>query len=293
MSLESARYRDWSGRLRPSWLACWPIARTGLLLVLRRKMFWILLGLALLNFLFVFATIYLKFQIASENPRLAGFVDQVLTSVTGTGETYRDFMFAQGTVTMLLLAFAGAMLVGDDMRQGGLTFYLSRRVGRWHYVVGKLLSIGLLVSLTTTIPALILFVQYGMLSDSTDYYRENVGILRGILGYGLILSVTLSLLLFAMASWLQKTVPLVMSWACLFVMLPALAGLLRRAFDDRNWQLLMLWRDIRLLGTWCFGGIDTNREVQQLQPAAVIVLVVCVLSLIAIIPRVRAVRVVR
>lgn len=292
MSFEAPRYRDWSGRLRPSWLACWPIARTGLRLVLRRKLFWLLFGLALLNFLFVFATIYLKFQMASQNPGLRRFVDQILSNVTGTGETYRDFMFAQGTVTMLLLAFAGALLVGDDMRQGGLAFYLSRRVNRWHYVAGKLLAIGTLVSLTTTLPALVLYVQYGTLSESMDYFRENLTILRGIIGYGLILSVTLSLLLFAMASWLRKTVPLVMSWACLFVMVPALAGLLRRAFDDRNWLLLMLWRDIRLLGTWCFGGIDSDRELELLVPAAVIVAVVCVLCVVAVIPRVRAVEVV-
>ncbi len=293
MNLETVLYRGWSSRLRPSWWACWPIARTGLLLVLRRKMFWLLLGLALLHFLFLFATIYLKAQIASQNPEISRFVDRVLSSVTGTGETYRDFMFAQGTVTMLLLAFAGAMLVGDDMRQGGLTFYLSRRISRWHYVVGKLLAIGLLVSLTTTLPALILYVEYGLLTDTTDYFRNNLGILRGILGYGLILSVTLSLLLFAMASWLQKTVPLVMSWACLFVLLPALGALLRRVYDDRNWMLLMLWRDVRLLGTWCFGGIDTANELQLLQPSAVIVLMVCLLSVIALIPRVRAVRVVQ
>jgi hypothetical protein len=202
-------------------------------------------------------------------------------------------MSAQGTVTMLLLAFAGAILVGDDMRQGGLTFYLSRRIGRWHYVVGKLLSIGLLVSLTTTLPALILYLEYGLLTDSTAYFRENLGILRGILGYGLILSVTLSLLLSAMASWLQKTVPLVMSWACLFVMVPALAMLLRQVYDDRRWMLLILWRNIRLLGTWCFGGIDTNQELMLLKPSAVIVAAVCLLSALALIPRVRAVRVVQ
>ena len=293
MNFDSIRYRDWSGVLRPSWLTCWSIARTGLLLMLRRKIFWLLLGLALLNFLFVFGTIYLKAQVASQNPGLSRFVDRILTSVTGTGETYRDFMFAQGTVTMLLLAFAGGMLVGDDMRQGGLTFYLSRRVSRWHYVVGKLLSVGLLVSLTTTVPALILYVQYGLLTDSDSYFRENFSILGGILGYGLILSVTLSLLLFAMASWLQKTVPLIMAWSSLFVMLPALAALLRHAFDDRYWLLLMLWRDLRLLGTWCFGGVDTDRELQLLLPAAVIVLIVCVSCLVALIPRVRAVRVVR
>ena len=236
---------------------------------------------------------HLKAQIVSQNPQLARFVDRVLSSVTGTGETYRDFMSAQGTVTMLLLAFAGAILVGDDMRQGGLTFYLSRRIGRWHYIIGKLLSIGLLVSLTTTVPAWILYLESGLLTDSTVYFRENLGILRGILGYGLILSVTLSLLLSAMAAWLQKTVPLVMSWACLFVMVPALAILLRAVYDDRNWLLLMFWRDLRLLGTWCFGGIDTNRELLLLKPSAVVVATVCVISALALIPRVRAVRVVQ
>jgi len=293
VNLDSTRYRGWSHRLRPSWLACWPIARTGLVLVLRRKMFWLLLGLALLNFLFLFATIYLKAQLVSENPGLSRFVDGVLSSVTGTGETYRDFMFAQGTVTMLLLAFAGALLVGDDMRRGGLTFYLSRRVSRLQYVLGKLLSIGLLVSLTTTVPTLILYLEYGLLTDSTVYFQQNLGILRGILGYGLILAVTLSLLLFAMAAWLHKTVPLLMSWSCLFVLVPALAGILRRVFDDPRWMLMMLWRDIRLLGTWCFGGIDTDRELRLLVPSAVIVVSVCILSALAIMPRVRATRVVQ
>jgi hypothetical protein len=292
LSLETAGYRGWQRRLRPGWVACWPIARTALLLILRRVMFWFLFALALLNFLFVFATIYLKAQIASQSPGIRRFVDQILSSVTGTGETYRDFMFAQGTVTMLLLAFAGALFIGDDMRQGGLTFYLSRRIGRWHYVLGKLLSMGLLVTLTTTAPALILYIEYGLLTNSIDYFRDNLGILRGILGYGLVLSVTLSLLLFALASWLQKTVPLVMAWACLFVLLPAVGALLRRVYGDRSWLLLSLWRDIRLVGTWCFGGIDTDRELRLLVPSICIVAVVCVVSAVAIVPRVRAVRVV-
>lgn len=293
MTLESAQLRGWSRELRPSWLACWAIARTGLLLVLRRKMFWLLLALAALNFLFMFALIYLKAQITAEHPGFRQFVDSILSSVTGTGETYRDFMFAQGTVTMMLLAFGGAVLVGDDWRQGGLTFYLSRRIGRWHYLVGKLLAIGLLVSLTTTLPALILFVEYGLLTESLAYFRENLTILRGILGYGLLLSVLLGLLLFALASWLQRTVPLVMAWACLFVFLPALGGLLRQAYGDRHWLLLGIWRNARLVGTWCFGGIDTDRELQLIYPATAIVAAVCLLSAIAVIPRLRAVRVVQ
>jgi ABC-2 type transport system permease protein len=292
MSVKAAQYRTWTRQILPNWLACWPIARTALLLMLRRKLFWLLLALAGMNFLFVFATIYLKAQIGAENPAIKRFVDQVLRSVTGSGETYRDFMFAQGTVTMLLLAFAGATIVGDDLRQGGLTFYLSRRIYRWHYVLGKLLSIGLLVSVTTTVPAIVLYVEYGLLTDSTTYFTENLGILRGILGYGVALAITLSLLLFALTSWLQKTVPLVMAWACVFILLPAVALLLREVYDDRNWQLLMLWRDLRLIGAWCFGGIDSDNELAQINPALAIVAAVWVASSLVIATQVRAVKVV-
>ena len=288
--LESG-YRDWSGRLRPAWWACWPIACSGVRLVLRRKLFWLLLGLALLDFLFFFAMIYLKAQVSVQNPTVGAFVNQLLSSVTGAGKTYREFMFAQGTVTMLVLAFAGELLVGGYYDQGGLTFYLSRAVGRRHYVVGKLLAIALLVTMTTAIPTLILFVEYGLLTSSMAYFQENWRIVVGILGYGAVMAVSISLLLFALASWLHKSVPLVMSWACIFVLLPAVGEVLRQTYDDRRWRLLMFWRDIRLLGSWFFGALSDN-DTQLLTGAVWVVLAVWVVCILAIIPRVRAVRVV-
>jgi ABC-2 type transport system permease protein len=292
VGVASERYRGWSARLRPAWFACWPIALTGLRLVLRRKLFWVLLGLAAIQFLLAFATIYLKAQIAVENPGFRQFLDQVLKSMTGAGRTYRDFMFAQGTVTILMLAFAGELLVGNDYRQGGLTFYLSRRIGRRHYVLGRLLGIGLLVELTTALPALILYAEYGLLTDSAAYFRENWRIVVGILGYGLVMGVSLSLLLFALAAWLQRTVPLVMAWSCLFILLPILSEILRTVYDDRRWWLLIYWRDIRLVGSWFFGALEGSRDAALLNAAAAVVLAVCLASLLALIPRVRAVKVV-
>lgn len=288
MSVDSSAYRHWSRELRPPWMAVWSVAMAGLRLIFRRKLFWALFALASVDFLFVFATIYLKAQISAENPAIAEFVNHVLTSVTGTGETYQDFMFAQGTVTMLLLAFAGEMLVGSDFRHGGLTFFLSRRIGRRHYIAGKLLTVALLVSLTTTLPALVLYFEYALLTDSWTYLRENAGILFGILGYGAIMAATLSLLLFAMASWLQKTAPLVMCWACLFILLPACAVILREVFDHDGWELLILWRDIRQVGAWCFGEGDAS----PWSWAGLIVVGVSFISVSAAIPRVRAVRVI-
>ncbi len=274
------------------WRTVWPIARTGLMLVLRRRLFWFLLALGMINFLFLFATIYLKAELSAQNPAIARFVDRILDSVSGEGRTYRDFMFAQGTVTMLLLGLAGEMLVGNDFRHGGLVYYLSRRLGRRHYLTGKLLASLTLVGLITTLPALILFVQYGLLTKSFDYFWDNWSIVFGILGYGLCMGISLSLVLFALAAWLQRTVPLLMAWAGLFLFLPVVGALLREIHDDRRWYLLNLWRNIRLLGTWCFGGLSREQDQQMLIPAMIIVSGVCLAALLVSIARIRAVRVV-
>lgn len=292
MAIELLGYRGWRGELRSPWAACWPIVRMGLALVLRRKIFWLLLALGLLNFLFTFAIIYIKAQLAVQNPGFARFLDNF--RVTGTGEAYLEFMFLQGTVTMLLLAFAGSLLIGSDYQQAGLTFYLSRRIDRRHYVAGKLLAIEAVVLLITTVPALALYVEYGLLSSSLDYFRENPRILFGILGYGVIMAVVLSLLLAAIASWVPRAVPLVMTWACIFILLPVLGENLRHIRDNRMWRLLSLWRDLRLLGKWCFGSLITEREEDRLAYwAAWIVPAVCLVCLFLFVRRVRAVEVVR
>jgi ABC-2 type transport system permease protein len=288
--IDTTRYHGWTGRLRPAWFSIWPIARTGLRLVFRRKLFWLLLALGLVNFFFLFATIYLKAQVSAENPAMSRFLDRILSSVTGAGNTYRDFMFRQSYITMLILALAGETLVGNDYRHGSLTFYMARRIERWQYIVGKLLCIGLLVEMTTAFPALLLYVEYGALTDSMTYFRENSQILWGIIGYGLVMGVALGLLLFAAAAWLQQTVPLVMGWTCIFVLLAPISEMLRYAYDDPYWLLLYFWGDIRLLGAWCFGAVDSEPDKQLLPWAAAIVSTVCVASALAIIPRLRNIK---
>ncbi|MFN0055317.1 MAG: ABC transporter permease subunit, partial [Planctomycetales bacterium] len=164
MTFEFGGYREWNGVRRGAWWGCWSMVRSGLGMIVRRWMFWGLIGLGLLNFLFNFAFVYLKATITVQNPGVARFLDNY--RVTGTGDAYGDFMFAQATITALLLAFAGSTLIGNDYRQGGLVFYLSRRIARRHYVAGKLLTVAAVVTIITTLPALILYAEYGLLSNS-------------------------------------------------------------------------------------------------------------------------------
>jgi len=266
--------------------------RTGVMLVLKRKIFWFLLAAGLLVFLRSFVIIYVKAQVSVENPMVARFLDRV--EVTGTGDAYQRFMHAQGIVTMLLLALAGSVLIGGDYRQGGLMFYLARPIGRRHYIIGKLLAIASVVLIITTLPALVLYVEYGLLSNSLTYFEENPRILGGILGYGAVMAITLSVLLAAIASWATRTVPLVMAWSCIFVLMPLLADEMEHISDERRWLLLDLWRDLQLLGKWCFGSIgEQHRDEGLLIWAACIVLSICVAASLAFLRRVRAVEVVR
>ena len=278
---------------RAAWFAAWPIARTAMHLVFRRKLFWVLFALALLSFLFMFGAIYLLATLRQQYPQVEQFITGMLKDLDGSGTTFLNFMVAQGTVTMILLAFAGSVLAGNDHSWGGLIFYLSRRINVVHYAAGKLLAIGLIISLTTTLPALVLFIEYGLLGDTGTYFWEKYPIFFGILGYGALLSVAVGLLLFALVSWMPKPVPLVMLWGGLFVFLPILSRILtfamrepgmrrRDALEESPWRLLDFWNDLYIVGNKFF-GVDKPLFTE----AAVVVCAVCIFSAVAIFVRLR------
>ncbi len=289
-SFELAGYREWSGERQSPWWSVWSMTRTSLGLVFKRWLFWILIGLGLLNFLFNYAFIYLKATLVVRDRNFARFLDNF--QVTGNGQAYADFMLAQASITALLLAFAGSTLIGGDYRQGGMVFYLSRGITRRHYIVGKLAGIGAVVALITVLPALVLYAEYGILGGSFDYFTENWRILRGILGYGAVLIVVQSLVLFAIAAWVPKTVPLVMTWLGLFVLLKGLGDALRAIRGNRDWLLLGLWDDMHRVGRWCFGSLDPNRA-PTVEYCLLVLGGVCIVSILLILSRVRGVEVVR
>ncbi len=274
---------------RPTWFATWSITRTALHLVFRRKLFWLLFFIALFSFLSTFGAIYLLATLRQQFPQMEQFITSFLKDLDGSGTTYLNFMWLQGTVTMILLAFAGSVLAGNDHRQGGLVFYLSRRISMFHYAIGKLLAIGLLISLTTTLPALILFFEYGLLGDTGEYFSEKYSIVFGILGYGLVLSVAVGLLQLALVSWMPRPVPLVMLWGGLFVFLPIISRILTdtmrepgRAIEESSWRLLDFWYDLYVVGNKFFG-----EEKPLFTGAAIVVCAVCIFSLIAFVVRLR------
>jgi hypothetical protein len=329
VSLGLLNYRAWSGAFRPPAWSVWPIARTALWMIFRRKLFWILYGLGLMIFMLFFFGQYLLalaetqadqmglpaagpdssgqvrqmaredvrrlVRVLRENPRLLGDLLRNSLKLNGSGEMYRNFFWYQGYIIMVVLALAGSILVGNDIHHGSLPFYLSKPLSGRHYLLGKGLAVAVFVNLVTTLPALCLFVQYGMLY-SWDYLADNLTLAAGIVGYGLLLSVSFSLLLLAVAVWVRRTVPMILVWTTVFFFCRQLTGaLVDRLHYDPRWRLLDLWNDTYLVGNVLL-GIDP-KDIRPAQPAwyegALVLGGVCALCLTYLIRRIRAVEIVK
>lgn len=302
------RYRPWRGTPHGPLFASLAMARVSLRLLIRRRLLWGLFGLGLLVFFFFFYAQYLVVwitnQLSTETVRFAGipvsvnnltkFLDRL--ALNGTTHTFGNFIWFQGYVLIIVLALAGSVLVGNDFFHGSLPFYLSKPIGRRHYVLGKCLAIGGLVTLFVTLPAVLLWLEAGLLYDWQTYYLDNFDLLLGILGYGLVLTATLSLLVVATAIWVRRTVPLVMVWMGLFVYPQILSSLLVDGLNlPAQWRLLDLWNNLYLCGLWCLQADPASIRPQP-QPddweAALTVGGVMAVCLLYLRKRVRAVEIV-
>jgi hypothetical protein len=143
----------------------------------------------------------------------------------------------------------------------------------------------------TTLLAAGLWVQFGLL-DGWSYFSDRLDLLLGILGYGAVLTAVLSLLLVATAVWLRRTVPLVMVWTTLFVFTRALAeSAARLRGDEPRWKLLDLWNNLNLVGSWCL-RMPAEAGQPAVGEAALVLGALCVVCLIYLNRRIRAVEIV-
>lgn len=313
MGVSLLHYRPWRGEFPSPMYSIWPVARVALGMMFRRKLFWALYALGLLIFLMFFFGQYLlafvQSQASEQSIPIFGFKvkpEELMSTLRkslkldGRPETFANFFWWQGYMVMAVLALAGSVLVGNDFHFGTIPFYLSKPLGRWHYLTGKALAVGVFINLMTTVPALVLFVQYGLLDPDSEhpgqYFLDNARSFVGILGYGLVLTVSLSLLLLATATWLRRMVPMIMAWTTLFFFLRQLGrALVDWLHYDAHWRLIDLWNNAFLIGN-AFLGIPHEAIRPLPQPeayeAALVLGAVCLLCLSYLNLRIRAVEVV-
>jgi hypothetical protein len=295
MGIDNVNYHGWHGRLRSPWLSCLAIVRVALLQVLRRKSYWLVLGLGLLHFVFIWAVIYAVTQLDLPPRAEELFTEAVGFSAEGNAihdSGYIQFMNRQNIPVMMLLAFSGSLIVGSDFRLKSLPFFLSRRIDRRHYIVGKLLAVSAVIVMITVLPALLLFIEYGAFTSSFDYWFSNWKLVGSILGYGAVMCVVLSIWLVALSAYLQRMAPIAITWASLFVLSKLLVRQLMSMQESEYWVLLDPWHNIQAAGRLCFGVYTDRHELDMAWASFIILAVVTTFAMCALVHRVRAVDIV-
>ncbi|MSU77392.1 MAG: hypothetical protein EXS16_04760 [Gemmataceae bacterium] len=314
------QYRAWQGTFHSEWWSVWPIARVALGTLVSRWLFRIVGVFSLKLFLMFFFGAYLLawFETQASAPQLGNFADagrmirgirRAMQILNGSQDTFQYFFAYQGAIVVVMLSLVGSLVVGNDFTHKSLVFYLAKPINRWQYLAGKGLAVFVVVQIMTTLPALVLFAQHafddwGYLLN-IHYFTDTVDgkgpagilLLFAILGYGTLLSVFLSIILVATASWARRTIPLIMVWLSLFFFMRILANLLVDGLRyDPRWRLIDLWNNLTMLGQGMLGFASDDIQPKfrpELWEASLVLFGVSALCLIYLNLRTRGVEIVR
>ena len=238
----------------------------------------------MLIFLFYFfgqyLQVFLEQKLGEENLRLGGTFTRSLKpevlmrslrtamQLNGSADTYGNFLWFEGYIVVIILAFIGSVLIGNDFHHGSLPFYLVQTDQPLALRRGQMLGRRRPRQPDDdySLPAALRRVRLHRSTGITTV--DQFQLLLGILGYGAVLTVTLVLVLMATVTWLRRTIPMVMIWITIFV----LGRLMQRWLVDglrlpEHWRLIDLWNDMYLTGMWIMGKDHaTLRPLSQIQP---------------------------
>lgn len=239
MPIYEKGYKRWKGELggRPTW---WIIAKTGIRLSLKRKLFLILFLLSLVPFLARGVMIYLVVQLN-------------LNLIRIDARFFREFLIQQGFWVMLMTIFGGAGLIAEDIRFNALKLYLSRPLGRWDYILGKVAILGLLLSSVTILPSILLFLERSLLSGGLDFLRRRYWLIFSCIGYGFIISIIPCMLMLAFSALIGEAKYAAISFGAVVLLSSLFFEVMRIVFRNRYLVLLSFWANIDRIGALLFG----------------------------------------
>lgn len=201
MAVYQRAYRTYSGTLTPQWTRFWVIARYAFKNVFRSRIFLAFFVLCLLPILIWSAWIYLFHNISAL--KILGTNAETLRQAMPIDSTFfLRVLRIQSSFAFFLTLIIGPALVSPDLRNNALPLYLSRPFNRTDYVIGKLTVLGVLLSLITWVPALLLFLLQAFL-EGWEWWGSNLRIALVLVIGSCVWIFVLSMLALAVSAWVK------------------------------------------------------------------------------------------
>jgi ABC-2 type transport system permease protein len=188
MPIHDQGYRRYAGRREPIGRTWSVIARSGVVTMVRRRLFTGLLLLAWLPFVVYAVQLYL----AANFPQAS--------MLAATPKTFRDFFDWQTLFVFFVTIYVGAGLIANDRRANALQIYLSKPLTRVEYVVGKLTILLVFLIGVTWLPAMLLLLLQIMFAGSLTFIRSNLFLFPAITVFAAIQVFTAAFAMLALSS---------------------------------------------------------------------------------------------
>jgi ABC-2 type transport system permease protein len=110
------------------------------------------------------------------------------------------FLLTELRFSMILVLIVGPGLISQDLRFNALPLYFSRPVRRIDYFLGKLGIVSYFLGMVLIVPSLIAYVLGLVFSLDLTIIRDTYRMLFASIGYGILMTLSISLLILALSS---------------------------------------------------------------------------------------------
>jgi len=244
MAVYKHTYKAYSGALTPAWSRFTVLSRYGFSTVFGSRPFTAYMVICMVPFLVGLTFIYFIHR-ASVQGLLQGWLYGRQPGQLGLhpgrsmvdAEWFLYFLAVEAWMGFLATAWVGPGMITKDFANQSVQLYLSRPLSRPEYLLGKASVLGVLLSCTTWIPALLLFGLQAVL-EGGGWGWQYLWIAGSIIIAGLMYILFIVLFSMAVSVWVRWRIAATALMLAIFFVLPGL-GQAANVILNSHWGMVI------------------------------------------------------
>ncbi len=245
MPIREKGYHSWEGDLIEGHKSWKTIAQHGIRQVFRKKFSKIVLFASIVTFLVFLVLVYL-----AAKPELKVLTDAAGLKTDASMVNLYLTTIPFNIMLFLLVLFAGAGQISQDIKFKSFTLYFSRPVLKADYIKGKLSSVLFYYLAFTMVPVLILLLEKMLISGNFTVQPRAV---LGAVVFPLVVGTLFSSFVLMISSITGNTKMVYIMVVIIYLIPEIMAGTFRSVFNSDYFLYLSAWRNIKNFGSWIFG----------------------------------------
>jgi ABC-type transport system involved in multi-copper enzyme maturation permease subunit len=244
-------YTHWDGRLAERRFPWLPITRTGIRLAFRKRGFKFVFAAAFGPAFVFLGTLYVSERL--EDFKALVQSNRALLKIDPS--YFKAFLTSWPLLFLiiLVLAFAAAGLISEDLRHSSLQLYFARPLGKKDYVAGKMSVVAFFVTVLTALPWLLLIVFKLIFAGNFAFVAAYPWLPLSILGYSALLTVFFGCYVLLMSAVSRNTRYVIVLIFGVYYFSGILSEILKGIFRTPYMSLFSIQANVKQAGAALFG----------------------------------------